>query len=849
MSMVLWLACSRDPDAPTPEEVPPPDLSELLGPGEARAGVLTDEGPLFGGISAEARPGDVLLYNDRARFVIQSPRPGNWYLVEGGGVIDADIVRPEGQLGRDAVEEWGTLFGLGRVLVPEQVTVVSDGSDGGSALVRVSGYEGPLGLIEGSLETPGFIPDLGLEVEIEYELPPDSYLLTVRSVARATASPATLALGDVLIGADEVLGTWVPGVGFGDDDGAERVWSGYQGDRDDVAYVIAAPAGQTLDVSGYELLSELTSMVVGFAPSVTLQPGEESRWTRYYGVGPDLATLSGAVLAARGEPTRLEQGQVTGPEGPLPGARVVLDVGGAPYTVAVTGADGSWNAELPEGGEVSALPEGRGEGRFVDLPPGAAPISPYAAPSLQESSLRALAEGALPVPHVVGRATEGAGLGPTSSLIVRTGDGLPFTVKVALTEPDGAEDPARVPPRPEGGHVALGWARDGEVELQIEPGTYELVVHRGLRFEAHQQSVQLLPGEQVVVEASLPAAFETDGWLLADPHSHASPSSDGGITMEERLVVSAASGVQVHFGTDHDHLADYRPLLAPLGLEGVLASIVSDEVSPPLRGHFNIYPVTPDPSLPDNGAWLWWTEIPESTEDLVDRLRARHGEDFILQSNHPTDAGMAQASGWATGHVGQADMWTERLQAVEVLNAGDHEDFLAFWFDLVLRGYDLTPVGVSDSHSHTGGDIGLSATWIQVGDDVASLDELAVADAIGTSRVQPTRGPFLQASRVPGVTLEGVAEQLEVLALSASWVKVDRLRLLRDGVVVEEVEGTHAVFALAPEQDAVYTVEAVGDSPMLPVSGLTPWSMIGPYRVDVQGNGFEPPLPELVVGN
>jgi hypothetical protein len=275
--------------------------------------------------------------------------------------------------------------------------------------------------------------------------------------------------------------------------------------------------------------------------------------------------------------------------------------------------------------------------------------------------------------------------------------------------------------------------------------------------------------------------------------------------------------------------------------------VVADEVSPPLRGHFNIYPVTPEPGLPDNGAWLWWTEIPQSTEDMVDQLRARHGEDFILQSNHPTDAGLAQVASWSSGNVVRGDMWTDRIQAVEVLNSGDYESFLAFWVDLILRGRNVTPVGVSDSHSHTGGDIGLSFTWIQVGTDVASVSDEAVADAIRSSRVQPTRGPFLQASVMPGSTVPADTE-LSVQALAPSWIQVDRLRLLRDGVVVEEVAGTEATFVLGAEQDAVYLVEATGDSPMAPISSLTPWTLLGPYRVDVQGNGFEPPLPELVVG-
>lgn len=842
-AVVLALACREEPEVTPP---PPLDLAQPLGPGEVRGGVLLDESPLFGGISAEARPGDVLLYNDRARFVIQSPREGNYYVLEGGGVIDADIVRPSGQPGRDAVEEWSTMFGLGRLLIPESLEILSDGQDGSPASVRVSGYEGPLHLIEGTLETPGFIPTLGLEVEITYTLPPDSYLLEVTSTARATDKPAPIAIGDVLIGADEALDAWTPGSGYGEAPSTPRPWSGYRGKSDDVAYVIAAGPGEQLQVSGYELLTELTSMIVGFAPSVTLQPGEETTWTRYYGVGPDLATLSGEVLSARGEQTQLVEGTISADDGPVQGAQVVLDVAGAPYTVALTDESGRYEALLPAGGAVSALPVGRGTGRSTDLPAGAAYGSPYAAPSVRESMLDALQGGALPVPLVQGRGVGADGrLGVPGVLVVETGDGLPFMAQLSALSAPPETDEARVSGRPDG-RIAQGWSKDGGIEMQVEPGSYSILVSRGPRFELFEQTVEIAPGEQTLVSASLPLAFEAPGWLLGDPHSHASPSSDGAIPMEERLIVSAASGVQVHFGTDHDHIADYRPLLEPLGLQGVITSIVADEVSPPLRGHFNIYPVTPDEALPDGGAWLWWSEIPSSTEDMVDRLRARHGDLFVLQSNHPTDSGLGSSAGWSVGAVASPEMWTSRIEAVEVLNSGDHEEFFPFWLDLVLRGQMVTPVGVSDSHSHTGGHIGISATWLDVGADVTSLSDEAVADAIRSGRVSVSRGPMLLPSLSPGTLSGGGA--LHVEALAASYVHVDRISLLRDGEVVEVVEGSAADFDLSADKDALFVVVAEGDTPMLPLSGLTPWAMVGPYRLDLEGNGWEPPLPPLSLG-
>ena len=82
-----------------------PDLTEALGEGQSRAGVVTDETALFGGISAEGQAGDVKLYNSRVRFVIQAPGESNYYVGYGGSIVDADIVRPAGQPGQDLIDD------------------------------------------------------------------------------------------------------------------------------------------------------------------------------------------------------------------------------------------------------------------------------------------------------------------------------------------------------------------------------------------------------------------------------------------------------------------------------------------------------------------------------------------------------------------------------------------------------------------------------------------------------------------------------------------------------------------------------------------------------------------------
>ena len=105
----LLLSCRGPEDKPVTGDSadPGPDVSVRLGPGEVRAGTVRSGAALFGGTSAEGREGDLKIYNAEVQFIIQGVRDGDYYESLGGGVIDADIVRPEGMPGRDVVDELG----------------------------------------------------------------------------------------------------------------------------------------------------------------------------------------------------------------------------------------------------------------------------------------------------------------------------------------------------------------------------------------------------------------------------------------------------------------------------------------------------------------------------------------------------------------------------------------------------------------------------------------------------------------------------------------------------------------------------------------------------------------------
>lgn len=871
--MLLLLACRAEPDGPvqlgdsdsatTPGSTdtgPPPDLTEALGADASRAGVVTDAAALFGGISAEGRLGDVLVYNDRVRFVIQQPGDSSYYVDYGGQIIDADLVRAAGEPGRDLLDELGFMFGLGLVVEAERVEVVEDGQDG-PATVRVSGRAAPMRLISGALESDSIPVEHELAIVIDYVLEPASWTLQVRTtVSNEEDEAVDGTLGMFGIYAQEVADVWREG------DGRELVseefsWNIAWADRNELAVGLLAERGELGLGSAGLVLDSLAPSLSAFSEEVVIEPGASTSWEVRVGVGPDLATLTGAQLAWQGAATETVGGTVSAGGAALAGARVhVLDADGAYLTGARTGEDGSWTASVA--GAASFVATGRGTGMFVDLPAGHAWISPYDAGA--DAAIASLATGGPVSPFA-----EGYGLSEASTagdlvlqapgvVRVTVADGRPAVARLEFVSADAGADGRLVPDRADG-TAALGWIRDGSLDLAVEPGDYSLVVHRGVREEVSVQSVHVDSGGLVEVSAEIATAYVLDGVVVGDPHVHAAPSADGGVPMEDRLLTMAANGIDIHFGTDHDHVADYRPLLAPMGLDAWLRSVVADEVSPVLRGHFNAWPATPTPGAANNGAPRWWFGY-EDTCEIFGWMRELVGEDGVISANHPVGSSglFSNADYDGAGTVETSDHWCQDFSAMEVVNSGDWSDYLPYYLDLSSRGYAVAPVGVSDTHTYTSGGIGFNITFFHTGTSFAEVDDQALVAAVAAGETVASKGPYLDVriadAWAPGHEVVGPTE-LAVKVMAPSWMPVTDVTLWENGVAVatESCTGTAPTwcdtsFSVAPAADAAYVVTASSTQPTTWVhAGDYAFAVAAAVRVDAEGDGWTAPLGSLVV--
>lgn len=859
-----------DSDKKADSAAPPPlDLTEALSEAEARAGVVIDESALFGGISAEGRSGDIKIYNNRVQFVIQAPGGSSYYIGYGGSVVDADMIRPEGQPGQDLIDDGCTMVGLGRMFNAETVTVVNDGSDGEPAVVRAVGSVEPLTILTGTLEADGLIQDRDVRITNDYILEPDSQLLKIETSVEWRDVSTPVQLADMIFVAADAASDYKDTVGRTGPTPDSYGWTAMVGDRNEGALaILQGPEHRIFEANSVlETVGDLGPLLLGSNPTVDLVEGDTAQWVRYWAVGPDIATIVDAWHDELGTETELIDGAVEAAGAPVPGARVhILDADQRPISMAVTDADGRFSARTPTGSAASVVAESRGPAVYFDGQPGAGWYSPYAAESVREQTLRTVAQGAPPIPH-----SPGFGVGATTEagqnlslelpypgqLNVQIADGGAAVVRVAFAEEDPIDAfPAVAHSRPEG-YAAWAYVTDGAMQIPLEEGRYSVVVHRGTTHEAFSEDVTVSAGETTLIEAELIASVDTTNFRSIDPHSHAAPSGDGGIPMEGRLIVTAAHGVDIHVGTDHDHIADYRVLLEPLGLTDRLMSIVANEVSPSIRGHHNAYPLETAADETNGGAFRWWETWKDwrTTEGFFARVRAMKSDgDIIVQANHPRgSAGLFTNAAYdpTDGTVAKSTHWSNDFDAMEVLNDGGHTAVFPYYLDLLNRGLNPTPVGVSDSHDHIEG-MGVNRTWMPLSvNDPSQVTNDHVRQGIlegGTiASLGPLVVPTVDGEWAAGATLTGPVN-LDLEIRTPSWMTVDTIHLYENGTEIETIaiDTDSATLRLEPTADAVYVVTVTGEDDMAPAyPGLRPWALVQGIFIDADGDGWTPPLPSI----
>lgn len=637
----------------------------------ARAKAIERLDEVIGGPMSAARPGDFLLENDQVRFGILGGRNSFGPGLYGGSLVDADLqwqdARVDGGRGRDAFNEMFPLISMNVPLAdqPEDVFVLSDGSDGGAAAVRVVGEGAPfLSLLDLLWGLVG-MPDQWTTTD--YILEPGEPWVTVRTTVAFQETPEPVVEGEEVTYASEALdvieagltdgivmgdfflaggslNVFAPGIGF-DEDGA--VYRGFLEERNTFTEPYEFPylAGVAPGIS-YGLIpkegnayvplfsASQTAVVTGLRRSTNagrprFNPDEAFVFDRYFVVGHgDVGSVLDQYIALRDIPHGTLSGIVVeqGTAQPMTHMDVFAFEPGAAYPWAQwrtdvrpddTVPDGSFSGKLPVGDwELLVHRQGRPDSARVPI-------------TVEEGGeVRVRLES--PRPGSV-----------WFDLVDETGRPVPAKVTIFQERPShetSNRQPALGDPFVAGAPEWVVFADQGSAEVLLPPGEYYAVASRGLEYELDVSEVFTVDQNRAHrIELQVRRALETDGWISADFHVHSAPSHDSGVTLPDRVRSMVCEGVEFFTGTDHDVYTDFQPVIEQMGLSPWVRSAVGVETTTVEIGHYLGFPMR-EHFLDEAGGAMNWTNL--TPQEIIDNLRregAEVGFDPFVFVAHPRD--------------------------------------------------------------------------------------------------------------------------------------------------------------------------------------------------------------------
>ncbi len=799
---------------------------------------------------AVGRNGDVVLDNTRARFVITAPDQGSTYYHYGGIVADAVPLSDCEPIGEDLLDEVGLILGSVDVANPSasilrafqatSLTIESDGSDGGPAVVRATGTDAPYWLVEYELVRSGVSsggrPVSGpwnLTIDVRYTLFPDDSdlridwtlsgdedlsLLTGALLSFAPAFDVAEAGSGRLDFSGISLATGIPAM-MATDGATEAAW-GVEGGQlatahisgIDVALDVAQAITDPLEISPGVSATSHMHLSVGHVDDRALPALVAASPERLAGQWPSVDWVDGVVVDSAGAP--------------IAGARVELwsDAGaGSSLTQWVASdAAGMWRhptlgfADPPWSWEVRAIAPGRD-------------------------------------PSELTQATTGMSLslGPSGGVDVSVeGPDGPLPATIALRRFDG---------------LAIDSAVLGSGHVPAPPGTYEVTVSRGIRYEPTIATI-LVPEDGAVGHAvTLEPTFDATGWANIDTHVHSEFSPDSRSPRSEVLRHAAAHGLDIVLHTEHEHIVDVSTASADAGTDTWVRSLGGQEVTAPVPEHMTLVGVTPD-GTPRGGPVAWYgMDLP----NLFAAMRAR-GDGGLNLFNHP---GYMDLVGWDPvaaaptltdpGLLGldpDGAVWSWDFDGIEVMNGvdspfSDGNGRFEKWMSIVQAGHPVLPIGCSDAHSL--GDIGFPSTWFPANGPSPDLSDEAIFDGLRSGNVSISAGALGQIALdgvAPGGVVTTSAASLHITVLAPRAIDVTHAVVFVNCNEALRVDATglgptwiDASVDLTFTEDSTVVVAAFGEGALpagFPAFSATnvPRALVAPVYVDTDGNGqFDPP--------
>ncbi|MBS1122534.1 MAG: hypothetical protein H6Q90_4762, partial [Deltaproteobacteria bacterium] len=388
----------------------------------------------------------------------------------------------------------------------------------------------------------------------------------------------------------------------------------------------------------------------------------------------------------------------------------------------------------------------------------------------------------------------------------------------------------------------------------LPPATWEVIVSRGYEYELVRTTITVTAGATKQINAVMDRSVDTTGVQCGDFHIHTSRSADSGDDSLDKISQAIADGVELPVRSDHEYVADFSSEIAQLDAQAFANGMGSVELtSMEIWGHMGVFPLVPDLAAINGGAPKWQTfptaAAPDTTfatmspPAVFDAVRARPEAPLVI-INHPRGgANYFDYVGFdpATGLADLESEWDTKFTLVEVFNdsgwLANRDRTVADWLGLLRSGRKVFAVGSSDSHGLTTSPVGYPRTCITLGtDDPRQLDSTVVRDGLGAGHATVSGGIYVTTrlgTTSPGDTTTGAGSPmlLDVTVRAATWVDVDAIEVIVDGITTDTIpimpgdatpgDPTIRFSKQIPIQTAAtggfVIIAAYGDAPLEPV--------------------------------
>ena len=427
----------------------------------------------------------------------------------------------------------------------------------------------------------------------------------------------------------------------------------------------------------------------------------------------------------------------------------------------------------------------------------------------------------------------------------------------------------------------------GQFTVQVDPGTYTIVVTHGIEFGHVSREVTLGKGKVLPFDSTLKRLVDTTGWVSADFHNHATPSGDNTCGIDDRVINIAAEQIEFAPTTEHNRIDDWRPHINRLGLKEEIQTVVGLELTGS-GAHFNVFPLTAKPFHQDGGAPVWQKD--PRLNAIILRDYPDKDPDRWIQINHPDMVenfidrdgdGRADGGYLALGRLIDG-IETQNYLGGELLLGAPYKivkdpkviarqiryvrEFI--WLQLLNQGHKIWGVCVADAHTVHGNGVGSWRNYLPSSTDKpAEIDWREMVRHAKAGRMIVTSGPFLKVETEDGTIAGGSTRASNEIELNVSvqctdWIDIDRVQVLVNGAPLKSLNFTRATHPdwfregvlvfdqtiLVPlSQDSHLIVVAYGSESTLEVgygsstqAAMHPCAYNNPIFVDVDGGGFQP---------